>query len=259
MIATMDKPREKYMTISEASKIVGMSEDYVRWLCVHGKIAGAVKFGKYAWAIPRSAIKKIPKPAPKSNPQDILEFNKKIKAIKELTTRAKQQNDENLSMSEKNLPPADDNYEPHNYLKRAIFAMSAYRVSDEQVEIANSETGAIAAIMLYIINAEPKVSRTKLECYSLLLNKLVKEATGKELFTWTLNKYGRISNFKRIFEHMLERGLLSENGSARFFIPRVGWNIVQGLPIILDDLLPYLDKLLARYDDYTAGEMLKEI
>ena len=158
----------------------------------------------------------------------------------------------------KNLPSIDDNYEPHNYLKRAIFAMSAYRVSDEQVNIANPETGAIAAIILYIINAEPKVSRTKLECYLILLDRMVKETTGKELFTWTLNKYGRINNFKRIFDNMLERGLLSKNGSARFFIPRVGWNIVQGLPVILDDLLPYLDKLLARYDDYTAGEMLKE-
>lgn len=159
----------------------------------------------------------------------------------------------------KNLPSIDDNYKPHNYLKRAIFAMSAYRVSDEQVNIANPETGAIAAIMLYIINAEPKVSRTKLECYLILLDRLVKEATGKKLFTWTLNKYKRISNFKCIFDNMLERGLLSENGSARFFIPRVGWNIVQGLHIMLDDMLPYLDKLLARYDDYTAGEMLKEI
>ena len=157
------------------------------------------------------------------------------------------------------IVPFDGSYKPHDYLKRAIFAMTAYRVSDKQVEIANSETGAIAAIMLYIINAEPKVSRTKLECYLILLNKIVKEATGKELFTWTLNKYKRISNFKCIFDNMLERGLLSENGSARFFIPRVGWNVVQGLPIMLDNLLPYLDKLLARYDDYTAGEMLKEI
>lgn len=160
---------------------------------------------------------------------------------------------------EKYLHSIDDNYKPHNYLKRAIFAMTAYRVSDEQVEIANSETGAIAAIMLYIINAEPKVSRTKLECYLILLNKLIKEATGKELFSWTLNKYRRISNFKFVFKHMIECGLLSENGSARFFVSSKAWNIVQGLHIMLDDLLPYLDKLLARYDDYTAGEMLKEI
>jgi len=258
VIATMDKPLKEYLTLPEASKIVGMTEQYVLRLCENGKIQGAVKFGKI-WAIPRSSIRRPHPhitPPPKPNPQYLRELNK---LIKEAITHAKQQDEGNLNTSEKNVYSTDDNYEPHDYLKRAIFAMSAYCVSDEQVNIANSETGAIAAIMLYIINAEPKVSRTKLECYLILLDRLVKEDTGKELFTWTLNKYRRISNFKFVFKHMIECGILSENGSARFFVSSKAWKIIQGLPIMLDDILPYLDKLLARYDDYTAGEMLKEI
>lgn len=254
----MDKPLEEYLTISEASKILEVEQEIMSWLCENGKIKGAKKFCK-TWIIPRSALKLIHViREPKPDSQYILELNQ---ALKKAIAQAKHQDNESLSTSKNKLLPNDDKYEPHDYLKRAISAMSAYRVSDGQVDIATPETEAIIAIMLYIINAEPKVSRTKLECYIILLNKLIQEATGKELFTWTLNKYRRISNFKCIFEHMIERGLLVKNGSARFFIPRGGWrwNIVQGLPIMLDDMLPYLDKLLARYDDYTAGEMLKEI
>lgn len=92
----MDKPLEEYLTVSEASKIVGMTEEYVRRLCVDGKIIGAIKFGK-AWAIPRSAIKPIhpihiPKPPRPSNPRLSIELNK---AIKEAIAHAKQQDEGN--------------------------------------------------------------------------------------------------------------------------------------------------------------------
>lgn len=89
MITTMDKLREKYLTTSEASKIVGISEEYIRLLCEKGTISGAMKFGKI-WIIPRSEIKKIPKPAPKPNPQYIHEINQ---AIKKAMAQVKQQND----------------------------------------------------------------------------------------------------------------------------------------------------------------------
>ncbi len=64
------------MTILEASKILGMTEEYVRRLCTNGKIKGAMKFGR-AWAIPRSSIKLTPIPLadpPRPPRQDILKI-----------------------------------------------------------------------------------------------------------------------------------------------------------------------------------------
>ena len=56
----MDKPLEEYLTVSEASKIVGMTEEYVCQLCIEGKIIGARKFGK-TWAIPRPLVDVVPR------------------------------------------------------------------------------------------------------------------------------------------------------------------------------------------------------
>ena len=80
----MNKPLQEYLTLSEASKILGMTEECVRRLCTNGKIKGAIKFGR-TWAIPRSSIKTIhipiPKPAPHPTEQDIRELNRIINEV----------------------------------------------------------------------------------------------------------------------------------------------------------------------------------
>ena len=47
---------EKYITLSEASKIWGISERRIRTLCAEGRIEGVTRFGR-AWAIPADAPK----------------------------------------------------------------------------------------------------------------------------------------------------------------------------------------------------------
>ena len=159
------------------------------------------------------------------------------------------------------LPLNDGNYKPHDYLKRAVDEMKAYCLPYGHVDIANPETGAIVAIILYMIAKEPAVGRTKLECYTIFLNRIIKGATGHELFTWGLNKKGRIGYFKKIFDYMIENGLILANGSYQFYImDGTGTKkIIPRLSVMLDKVLPYLNKLLEDYKNITAKEMLKKV
>lgn len=146
-------------------------------------------------------------------------------------------------------------HKPHDYLRKAIDDMKDYRLPYGKASIANPETGAIMTIILYFIAKEPKATRTKLECYVILLDKLVKEKTGQGLFHWRRNRKGLVSGFWRIFEHMTDKELVSKNGYSRFFILTETATIIQRLPLMLQELVPYMEHLLMSYDYYTAEEM----
>lgn len=47
---------QKYMTIKEASEKWGIGDRRINTLCLEGRVAGAMKFGR-EWAIPRNAQK----------------------------------------------------------------------------------------------------------------------------------------------------------------------------------------------------------
>lgn len=115
------------------------------------------------------------------------------------------------------------------------------------------------AIILYLIAKEPYADREKLECYVIILDKMVHEDTRQNLFHWRRNNKGLVSGFWKIFERMVDKKLLEENGSAQFFILTDAVRIIQELPIILSDLLPYLDKVLSYYNNYAIRELLKKI
>ena len=158
------------------------------------------------------------------------------------------------------IPMFDDGkYQPHNYLKRAVDEMKAYRLPYGQINIANPETGAIVALILYMIAMDKTIGRTKLECYTILLNRTIKVDTSRELFTWDLNKKGLISGFKKIFDHMIGQGLILRNGRSQFYILGGAKKIIPRLPVMLDRLLPYLNRLLEDYKGCTAREILEKI
>lgn len=153
----------------------------------------------------------------------------------------------------------DGNYRPHDYIRQAIEEMKDYCLPYGQVRIATPDTGVIVALILYIIAREPTVNRTKLECYIILLNHMIKDTTGSELFTWTLNRSGRISNFSRFFNYMEGKGLIQPNGRSNFAILGYTKNTQSRLETILRNLLPCLSILLNKYKESTATTMLKDI
>ena len=155
--------------------------------------------------------------------------------------------------------PFDGSYKPHDYLNGAIEKMKDYCLPYGQVRIANPETGAIVALILYIIAKEPTVNHTKLECYIISLNRMIKDATGVELFTWTLNRRRRIGNFSRFFGYMEGREFIAPNGRSHFVILKGASNILPRLTTMFRNLMPYLSRLLNKYEDDTATAMLKKI
>ena len=153
----------------------------------------------------------------------------------------------------------DVKYAPHKYLSKAITQIANYCLPYGQVRIVNPETGIIIALILYIIAKEPTVNHTKLECYIILLNKMVNNSTGQELFTWQLNNRRRIGNFRKFLDYMTSHGLIKLKGRSNLAILSGARNLLLKLPLILSNLLPYLSQLLTKYENYTAGAMLIEI
>ena len=111
-------------------------------------------------------------------------------------------------------------------LNGVVGAMKDYCLPYGQVKITNPETGAIVALILYIIAREPTVNHTKLEYYIISLNRMIKDATGVELFTWTLNRRRRIGNFSRFFGYMEGREFIAPNGRSHFVILKGASNIL---------------------------------
>lgn len=150
-------------------------------------------------------------------------------------------------------------YVPHSYLNRAVNSMKDYCLPDGASSIPSPETGAIVAITLYILAKELEAGRTKIECYLILLDRAIREATGSNLFNWTLTGKGLVRGFGKIYENMINKGLLLSNGYSRFYVLVGASDIIADWSKILGNLLPYLDRLLGGYGDYTATRMLKEI
>ena len=46
---------KEYMTTTEAAEYLGYNSSSVCYLCMHGKLQGAEKFGK-SWAIPKQSV-----------------------------------------------------------------------------------------------------------------------------------------------------------------------------------------------------------
>ena len=155
--------------------------------------------------------------------------------------------------------PLGGGYKPHDYLTQVTEETKDYYLPYGQVKIANPDTGVIVALILYIIAKEPTVNHTKLECYIILLNYMIKDATGIELFTWQLNNRRRIGNFRKFLDYMTSHGLIKLKGRSNLAILSGARNLLSKLPLILSNLLPYLSQLLTKYENYTAGAMLIEI
>lgn len=90
--------------------------------------------------------------------------------------------------------------------------MKDYRLPDGYVDMPAPDTGVIVLIILYIMDKEPNICRTKLEYYILLLERLCFDQKGVTLFNWHL-KNGRIQNFKTFTDFMTLRNLIFPRGN----------------------------------------------
>ncbi len=88
-----------------------------------------------------------------------------------------------------------------------------YQLPSGAVDMPVQETGAIVAIILYLIKAEPKIGITKLEYYIILLDKMCFQETGQRLFNYrlTYGPYGYfIQNFRAFLDFLEDKGVISK-------------------------------------------------
>lgn len=156
-------------------------------------------------------------------------------------------------------------YRPNVLIGMACKRMEPYRFSQEEaakVGMRPEDTGVIILIIVYLIDRSKKkgekVCRSKLEYYLLLLDRKCFKERGVLLFTWTLKKNGRIHNFKKFTEFMVNKGLIISNGSAYFELTKVGDGLgtyFAEIPIIAR----WLDNFIARWASDTAKNMEAEV
>ena len=106
--------------------------------------------------------------------------------------------------------------------------MENYRFSPSEaaeVGMFPEDTGVIIMLILYFLDYEEKVCASKLEYYLLLFNKICFEKKGVLLFSWVL-KGSRIRNFKNFTKFMMDKKLISSNGSVYFTLDKAGKQLV---------------------------------
>lgn len=149
------------------------------------------------------------------------------------------------------------NYKSNNLIGMASNHMKDYRFSDEQLDIQPEDVGVIILIALYFIANDNAVSRTKLEAYILMLDRMCFEKRGVLLFRWKLHG-GRIRNFKEITDYMLRRGLIRIKGRSYFELDTLGKELGNSFAM-LSNIKPYLDEILRKYKDETGDKTLSAV
>lgn len=105
-------------------------------------------------------------------------------------------------------------YKPNRLIASVIEeAGKEYQLPSGSVDMPVQETGAIVAVILYLINAEPKIGITKLEYYIILLDKMCYQETGQRLFNYrlTYGPYGYfIQNFRAFLDFLEDKEIISK-------------------------------------------------
>ena len=87
----------------------------------------------------------------------------------------------------------------------------------EDIEVSVADRGVIMAMIIYFIAHEPTIELIKLEAYFVVLNRQCYKSFGEYLFNWTLTANGRLRNFKRFIDFMVEKELIRLNSNERHF------------------------------------------
>ena len=144
----------------------------------------------------------------------------------------------------------------HNLLERVNLAMKDYRLPPEIKGVNYDDTGAVITVVLYFIMKEPKISKKKIKCYLLLLNKICQYKGKGDIFRWELD-------FKFIDEliaFMKEKKLIRMNGNSKYQLvisesPDFDYVKEKVFPLISRNILAWLDSILKHCGKMTAVKM----
>ena len=135
--------------------------------------------------------------------------------------------------------------------------MEQYRFSEEEareVGMIPADTGVIILIILYFIEHEPNINRSKLEYYLLLLDRKCFEQQGVLLFLWYL-EYGRVQNFKKFIDFMISKNLIALKNKKYFELLEAG-KALSMLYTDLNDIEHWLQDILHDFGHKNAKQIV---
>ena len=135
--------------------------------------------------------------------------------------------------------------------------MEQYRFSEEEareVGMIPADTGVIILIILYFIEHEPNINRSKLEYYLLLLDRKCFEQQGVLLFSWDL-EYGRVQNFKKFIDFMISKNLIALKNKKYFELLEAG-KALSMLYTDLNDIEHWLQDILHDFGHKNAKQIV---
>lgn len=147
-------------------------------------------------------------------------------------------------------------YNPNGLIGMASKFMSNYQLPDGVVKTRPKDTGVIVLVALYMMDKDKKVSRTKLEGYMIILNKLCLKKHNIVLFDWDMQ--GRhIRNINTVTNFMLRKGLIQLKNRSYFELAEAGKDLTSCFATLIN-IRKWLDDMLKDYKEKTGEQTLAE-
>ena len=148
----------------------------------------------------------------------------------------------------------------NNLLALCKKRMEKQRIFHPDIDI--EDTGAIVAIIMYFIAKEPSICTQKLECYLILLDRICVHRKGYHLFSWQLNEKGRIRYFRDFINSIQKQKLIYLRKNSKYyfeFVEGCADSIIAQFPLILSNVISWLNNILYVCKDMNSKEMLSRI
>ena len=151
----------------------------------------------------------------------------------------------------------------YNLLERVSLAMKekGYCLPPEVQGVHHDDTGAVIAVVLYFIREEHYISKIKIICYLILLDRICRRLKEKgHIVRWDLNKTSIQKFINELIDFMKKQKLIRMNGNStsQIVIYDNGVSIFIDniiLPNIPSNVLDWLNSILEVCKNKTGTEM----
>ena len=150
----------------------------------------------------------------------------------------------------------------HNLLGRVSSAMKdkGYCLPPTVQGVHTDDTGAVIAVVLYFIMKEPKISKKKIKCYLLLLNRICQKKGRGDIFRWQLEQLNTNSIQKfidELIDFMKKRKLIRLNGNSKsqLVVHEVPTFFTEILPLIPSNVIVWLNSIVNVCKKKTGQDM----
>lgn len=136
----------------------------------------------------------------------------------------------------------------YNLLENVSLVMKekGYCLPPEIQGVHPNDTGAVVAVVLYLVMKEPKINKKKIKCYLLLLDRICQYKDRGEIFRWQLHPNFIQKFIDELIDFMKKRKLIRLNGNSKsqlvtYEVPAFMKNV---LPLIPPNVLYWLNTML---------------